>query len=157
MTTQIRLYLEIGAAVVLAIAFSLFVHHERAVGEQKIAASDAKALAAARKQADAETALNLERAAKADAGAISAQKAVDDYRAAHPDTPVRLCYPDSSVPGMPTISAADLKLKGAGTRPAVVPEVPGRSESGPDIAAELDAIVQAAGRLAVVYTDRQQR
>lgn len=157
MPAQIRLYLEIAAAVVLLAAFGLYTLHERSVGKQSIEASDTKALDAAKKQADAETALNLERAAKADAGAVSAQKAVDDYRVAHPDTPVRLCYPDSSVPGMPAISAADLKLKGAGTRPAVIPEVPGRSESGPDIAAELDAIVQAAGRLAVVYTDRQQR
>lgn len=157
MTTQIRLYLEIGAAVVLLIAFGLFVHHERTVGAQKIEASDAKALSAAKTQADAETALNLERAATADAGAVSAQKAVDDYRAAHPDTPLRLCYSDSSVPGMPKVSPSDLKFKGPGTGSASLPEVPGRSESGPDVASELDAIVQAAQRLDVLYADRQQR
>lgn len=157
MTTQIRLYLEIGAAVVLAIAFSLFVHHERAVGEQKIAASDAKALAAARKQADAETALNLERAAKADAGAISAQKAVDDYRTANPIGPVRLCTnTNHSQRGVRQAGPQNSGTPGPGPGADTVRTVPDGT-AGPDIGPGLDALVQAAGRLATLYSDQQQR
>lgn len=156
MLSQIRLYIEIGAAAVLLIAFGLFVHHERTVGAEHITQADAKAQDAARKQADAETQLNLAKAAKADEVASSAQKAVDDYRTAHPEQPIRLCYSSDSVPGLPQVSPGDLKLKNSPTRSAALPEVPGRSE-GPDIAPELNAIVQAAQRLDILYAERQQR
>jgi len=155
--TSIRLYVEIAAGLILLIAFGLFVHHERAVGEQKIEASDIKALAAAKKQADAETALNLERAAKADAGAASAQKAVDDYRTSHPEQPVRLCLTtNSGQPGVPKASPPNGSPPSAGPGPAAVREVQS-GDPGPDIGPGLDALVQAAGRLAVVYSNRQQR
>lgn len=153
---QIRTYLEIAAAVVLAIGFALFVHHERAIGEQKIEASDAKATAAAQRQADAETALNNERAAKADIGADHDQQVVDDYRASHPDGAIRLCRPDNRVAGLPSTGATGGKAPGPGTGPNPVREVPGGSE-GPDVSAELDAIVQAAERLAILNADWEHR
>jgi len=154
MTT--RLYLEIAAAVVLAIAFGLFVHHERAVGALKINTADAKALQAAHEKADAQTALNLERAAKADAGAVSAQKAVDDYRAAHPEQPIRLCHSDNSQPGVPKGSPANQSAPSAGPGPAPLREVQSGT-AGADIGPGLDALVQAASRLAVLYANQQQR
>jgi hypothetical protein len=155
-TTQIRLYLEIAAAIVLAIAVGLFVHHERAVGAEKINTADAKALQAAQRQADAQTQLNLERAAKADAGAISAQKAVDDYRASHPEQPIRLCHADSSVPGVSKGSPTNQSPPSSGAGPATVREVQSGTV-GADIGPSLDALVQAASRLAVLYSNQQQR
>jgi hypothetical protein len=155
---NIRLYVEIAAVIVLGVAFGLFVHHERIVGEQKIEASDAKAQDAAKKQADAETALNLERAKKADEGADRAQAAVNQYRHDHPEQPIRLCHADNRI-GLPRPGgAAAASVGGAGPQSIVVPAVPDRGESeGPDIAPELDALVSAAARLAVLYTDLQQR
>lgn len=54
--TPIRGYIEAGAAVVLLIGFGLFVHHERAVGEAKVIASDQKAAAIAEQRDTALTA-----------------------------------------------------------------------------------------------------
>jgi len=153
MTT--RLYLEIAAAVVLAIAFGLFVHHERAVGAMKINTADAKALQAAHEKADVETALNLERAAKADAGAVSAQKAVDDYVAAQPIEPVRLCANNRlPVPGQG--STADPASQDPRTGSTAVPQVQGGTP-GPDIGPGLDELVLSASRVAVLYNNLQQR
>lgn len=45
-TLPIRDYLYAGAIVILLIAFMLFVHHERSVGEAKVVAADQKAVAA---------------------------------------------------------------------------------------------------------------
>lgn len=45
MTTQIRLYLEIAAVVVLLSAFGLYTLHERHVGEAKIEKADATVVA----------------------------------------------------------------------------------------------------------------
>lgn len=158
MPPQIRLYLELGAVAVLAIAFGLYTMHERSVGATQVHTADAKALNAARRQADAETQLNNERAAQADAGADRAQKAVDDYRAAHPAEPFRLCHPNDSVVGVREGGAAAGRQPGAGAGSAAVPTVPRGGESqGPDIAPELDALVSAAQRLDILYTDDQGR
>lgn len=152
MSTQIRLYLEIAAGIVLLSAFGLYTWHERSVGQEKIEASDAKALSAAKAQADAETALNLERASKADAGAVSAQKAVDDYLAAHPEQPIRLCIASNSKPSLPSGSPHTGSPSNPAPGSATLSEVPGR-----DIRPDLDAIVRAAERLDILYADRQQR
>lgn len=155
--TPIRLYLEIAAAIVLCAAFALFVHHERVVGEQKIEVSDAKALDAAKKAADIETALNIARATKADAGADHDQQIIDDYRTAHPEQPVRLCHAaNGSQPAMPTGEAPHGGPPGAGSSPDLIRAVQDRT-AGPDIGPGIDALVQAAGRLATLYTDRQSR
>lgn len=156
MTNQVRAYLELAAVAVLGIGFALFVHHERAIGEQKIEASDAKAKSAAHDKAVAETALNLERAAKADAGADHDQQILDDYRAAHPEQPVRVCHADGRVAGVPAVSGADRGAAGAGAGSSPVREVQDGTP-GPDIGPGLDAIVQAAGRMATLYADRQRR
>jgi len=155
---QVRLYLELGAVAVLLTAFGLYTWHERNVGAQKIESADARAQAAAQKQADAETALKLEKARKADEGADRAQAAVDQYRRDHPDQPIRLCHANNSV-GLPRPGSATTTVPGGpGAGSATVPQVLGGGQSeGPDIAPELDALVSAASRLAVLYTNLQQR
>jgi hypothetical protein len=155
---QIRLYLELGAVAVLLTAFGLYTWHERSVGAQKIEAADIRAKDAAKKQADAETALNLEKAKKADEGADRVQAAVDQYRRDHPEQPIRVCHANNSV-GLPRPGGAPTPgVGGPGAGSSTVPEVPGGGQSeGPDIAPELDALVSAASRLAVLYTDLQQR
>lgn len=45
-TIPLKDYVYLGAIIVLLIAFGLFVHHERVIGEQKVEAADAKAVAA---------------------------------------------------------------------------------------------------------------
>jgi hypothetical protein len=45
-TLPLKDYLYAGAILVLVIAFMLFVHHERSVGEAKVVAADQKAVAA---------------------------------------------------------------------------------------------------------------
>ena len=160
MSVQIRLYLEIAAVIILCAAFALFVHHERVVGEAKIEASDAKALGAAKKQAAAETALNIAKADKADAGADHDQKLIDDYRTAHPVEPVRLCHStNSSQPIVSKGQAADGSPAGTSPGLAPLPEVldGDQSVAGPDISPDIDALVRAAGRLDVLYADRQKR
>lgn len=156
MTTQIRLYLEIAAAVVLLVAFGLFVHHERTVGAEHITQADVKAQEAARKQADAETALNLERAAKADAGAVSAQKAVDDYVAKQPVDSVWLCA-NSRIPVPGEGSSPNAVPQSAGTGTTAVREVQNRDAKPIDIGPNLDELVLSASRVAVLYNDLQQR
>lgn len=156
MTTQIRLYVEIASAIVLLAAFALFVHHERVVGAEHISAADAKALSAAKDRDDAQTALNIERAAKADAGARSAQDAVDAYVAAHPTEPSRVCYSYSSQPVPSKGSAAVKSAPSAGTGSAPVREVQNR-DAGPNIGPGIDELVLSASHLAALYADRQQR
>lgn len=156
MSTQIRLYEELAAVLILLTAFGLYTWHERSVGAQKIETADAKALQADKSRADAETALNLSRAATADAGAASAQKAVDAYVAAHPDGPVRLCHADSGLRPVPPGSAALKAPADAGTGPAAVRAVQDGTP-GPDIGPGLDALVRAAAAVATLYEDRQQR
>jgi hypothetical protein len=156
MTAQIRIYLELAAIAIILGAFTWYTVHERGIGEQKIEAADAKAEAAAKAKAAAETALNLARAAQADAGADHDQKLIDDYRATHPEQPVRLCHPNSSVAGLPKGSTVDGGTASAGAGPAPLREVQDGTP-GPDIGPGLDALVQAAGRMATLYSDHQKR
>lgn len=164
MPIQIRLYLEIGAAVVLLAAFGLFVHHERQIGAQTVSRADARALGEAQKRADAETALNHERAAKAQEIASNVQQKVDDYVAAHaqPDgkpEPIRLCRSAGDrLPGRGEAGPLAARADGAGTGSAALPAVPAGGESeGPDVSPELDEIVRSAARVAVLYDELQQR
>lgn len=156
MTSIERTIIEVLVLIALICGAILYLEHRGAV---KIEAADKKAQIAAQKQADAQTALNLAKASKADEVASASQKAVDDYRAAHPEQPIRLCHTNSSLASVPKTASTDGSAKSAGTRSATVPEVSGRSESvaGPDIAADLDSIVQAAQRLAIIDSDRQKR
>lgn len=53
--TNIKLYLDLAAAAILALAVGWFVHHERTIGRQEIQNADAKLVAAtARINSDAE-------------------------------------------------------------------------------------------------------
>lgn len=152
-----RAYIELAAAAVLALAFGLYTWHERSVGATAVHTADANAMIAARKLADTQTVLNQERAAKADAGAASVQKAVDDYRTAHPEQPMRLCVTTNSrIPSLPKAGAIDGGAANPAAGSAAISEVPGRSE-GADVGPSLDAIVRAAQRVDVLYADRQQR
>lgn len=163
MTTQIRLYLEIAAVVAVLAVVALFVHHERAVGAEKVHTADAKALQAAREKSDAQTKLNQERATKAEENAKSAQNAVDQYIRSHaqPDgkpEPVRMCHANNSQPVPAQGSGPKPSPESAGTGSAAVSKVPGGGEGeGPDIAPELNELVLSAARVAVLYTDLQRR
>ena len=151
----IRAYLEIAAAIVLAIAFGLYTWHERTVGAENIHTADAKALQAAQKQADAETQLNLAKASKADEVAASAQKAVDTYVAAQPIEPVRLCSNNRiQLPAQGSTVIPTAQSGGTGSNP--VPQVQSGT-AGPDIGAGLTELVLSAARVAVLYNDLQQR
>jgi len=155
-------YLQWGgiAVGILALggAFAGYTVHERGIGEQKIEAADQRAREADKKRAEAETALNLAKAKKADEGADRAQAAVDQYRHDHPEQPIRLCRANGSV-GVPSPGGASAAVPGGpSARPAAIPEVPkGGASEGPDIAPEFDALVSAAARLAVLYGNLQQR
>lgn len=155
-TAQIRTYLEIAAVVILGIAIALFIHHERETGAAKLDAADAKALVAAKSQADAQTQLNIERAAKAEAGADHDQQIVNDYRAAHPDGAVRLCHADNSVPGVPAAGGAVGGTQDSGAGSSSLSGVPA-SVAGPDISGGLAIIVRAASRLAIQDREFQAR
>lgn len=156
MTTQIRLYIEIAAVVVLLSAFGLYTWHERTVGAEHISQADAKAQSAAQKQADAETALNLAKAAKADEVASSAQKAVDDYVAKQPIDSVWLCA-NNRIPEPAQGSAPVSAAQGSGTGAAPVREVQNRDAQPVNIGPNLDELVLSASRVAVLYNDLQQR
>jgi hypothetical protein len=151
-----RGYIELAAGLVLAIAFGLYTWHERTVGATAVHTADAKALVAAHQLADAQTILNNERAAKADAGAASVQKAVDDYRNAHPEQPVSVCHANNRVSVLPAAGASNPGATAASAGPAVVPQVPDGTP-GPDIRPGLDAIVSVAEQLAIRLANFQQR
>ncbi len=154
-TTQIRLYLEIAAVLVLLAAFGLYTWHERTVGAEHISQADAKAQSAAQKQADAETQLNLAKAAKADEVAASAQKAVDTYVASQPIEPVRLCSNSRlPIPGQGSRPNPTAQSTGAG--PNALPKVQSGTV-GADIGPGFTEIVLSAARVAVLYNDLQQR
>jgi hypothetical protein len=153
LTTQIRLYLEIGAAVVLLIAFGLFVHHERAVGAQKIEASDAKATAAVQALAAAQTQHLQDLSTQAEQAAAHEQQTVDAYSLAHPVGIVRLCNQDQRVPGLPKTSTTAGGTPSAGPGPAPVPTVP----ASPDIGPNLGELMLDAARLATLHAEWQHR
>ena len=154
-TLEVKLAIAAGLLVIGLVTLGLYHHHVLIEGEQKIEASDAKALDAAKKQADAETALNREKASKADEIQDATQKAVADYAAAHAPV-VRVCHTSNSVPGVPKTSAPIGNPTGASAGPAAVPAVPD-SAPGPDIGPGLAAIVSAAATVANIYRDCQTR
>jgi hypothetical protein len=152
-STAERWLIEILIVAALASGLVLYLEHR---GAERIEAADQKALDAAAKQAEAETALNAEKANKADEVADASQKAIDSYIAAHPIEPVRVCHASNSVPGVPKASAAHSGPQSPSAGPATVPGVPD-STAGPDIGPGLAIIVQAAERLAIIDADRQKR
>jgi hypothetical protein len=148
-----RILIEIVLAIALIGAITVYLEHK---GAARVEAADAKAEAAQKKQADAETALNVEKAAKADAGAQHDQQIVDDYRTAHPEQPVRLCHASSAVSKLPATGAANGGPTSTGAGPDTVSQV-STGSAGPDISPELDAIVRAAERVDILYAQRQHQ
>jgi hypothetical protein len=157
MTAEIKAYLGIGIALILAAVVGWYTVHERGIEHKKDVAADNTALAVAHKEAVAETDANIAKANTADLGADHDQQVIDAYRAAHPEQPVRLCHAaGDSVAGVRPVGAADGRAQSAGAGSAAIPEMPAGT-AGPDIRPGLDALVRAAGRLDVLYADRQQR
>jgi hypothetical protein len=154
--TPYRLYIELAAAAVLIGGFAMFVWHERQVGATAVHTADANAQNAARKQAEAESLLNTERATKAEEQAASAQKAIDQYRADHPEQPVSVCHANNRVAVLPAAGAANPGAAAAGSGSAALPQVPDGTP-GPDIRPGLDAIVSVAEQLAIRFADLQHR
>ena len=151
-----RLYIELAAAAVLIGGFAMFIWHERQVGATAVHTADANAQNAARKQAEAESLLNTERATKAEEQAASAQQAIDKYRADHPEQPVSVCHANNRVSVLPAASAIGAGAPAAGAGPAAVSQVPDGTP-GPDIRQGLDAIVSVAEQLAIRLGNFQQR
>lgn len=156
MTAEIKTYMGIGLALIAAAAIGWFALHERGAEHKKDVAVDAKALTVAKAKADEGTKANIVKATQAETGADHDQQIIDDYRAAHPEQPVRLCHASNSVAGMPEAGAADGRAQSSGPGSAAVREVQDGTP-GPDIGPGLDALVRAAGRLAVIDAERQQR
>lgn len=157
MTTEIKVYLGLGLVLIVACVVGWFALHERGVEHKADVAVDDKALVVAHNEAVAETAANIATANTADLGAEHDQKVIDDYRRAHPEQPVRVCHAaGDSVAGVRAAGAADGGPQGAGAGPAALQQV-SDGTPGPDIRPGLDALVRAAGRLDVLYSDRQRR
>jgi hypothetical protein len=157
--SELKLYFGLaGAAIVLA-AFTWWSVHRENVGEQKIIKKDDAALAVRHTEVVAQTAANIAKADAADSGADHDQQVIDAYRAAHPQQPVRLCVSTgNSVQRSPTNQTANGGTPGPGPGSAAVREVQdGAAQPGPDIGPGLDALVQAAGRVATLYRDEQLR
>lgn len=151
-----RLYIELAAVAVLLAGFGMYTWHERDVGATKVHTADANAQNAARKQAEAESLLNTERATKAEEQSASAQKAIDQYRADHPESPVSVCHANNRVAVLPTTGPTHPGAAAASPGPAAVSQVPDRTP-GPDIRPGLDAIVSVAEQLAIRFAQFQQR
>jgi len=152
----VRLYAEIGATLLLLALFAAWSVHERHLGAEKITQADARALSAAHEKMVAQSALEAFKASQADLGADRVQAAVDQYRATHPDGPIRLCSTHNRPSGMPQATAPAGSAQDPGTRSTALPEVPSGSP-GLDLSAEFDAILSSAERLAVLYADQQGR
>ena len=148
----IRAYLEIAAAIVLAIAFGLYTLHERHVGQSAIQASDAKASAAAKALSEAQTKHLQDLSTQAELAAAHEQKTLDNYALSHPIGPVRLCQDPGSA-GVPKASTAASGTANTSAGPAAVSAVPAR----PDIGPGLTELVLSASRLATLYAEYQQR
>ena len=146
----------LAALVILIGAFGWYTVHEQHVGAVRVEQADLKALAAAKALADAQTLAEANKALAAHKEAQNAQDAVDAYRAAHPDTPIRLCNENHSGPGVPAARPVIGGTKGAGARPPAVPAMPAGSTS-PDIRPALNEIVLSAARLAIIEREFQQR
>lgn len=149
----IRAYLEIAAAIVLAIAFGLYTVHERHEGQAAIKASDAKAEAAAKALADAETKHAQDLSNQAEQAARNEQKTVDNYAISHPIGPVRLCNQDTGSAGVPKASTAHSGATSPSTGPDPIPAV----SRGPDLGPGLSELMLDAARLASIDREWQQR
>lgn len=149
----IRLYAEIAAGLILIIAFGLFVHHERAVGAQKILASDTAAEAALKKLTDAQTAHEQELATQAEQAAKNEQKAIDNYALTHPVGVVRLCGANPGGSRVPQTSPIVSGTQDPSPRPDPLSAVP----ASPDIGPALSDLMQSAARLAITVREFQQR
>lgn len=150
------------AIVLLSAGAGWFIYHDHVEiqkGRDQIEASDKKAGAALDQKVQAETAHKAALAAQAHQGALDAQKAVDDFAAAHPTGPVRLCTANPRSGGLPQAGQAGSGATGAVARPDPLQGVPGRDAGapGPDISPDLDALVLAAQRLAIIDREWQQR
>ena len=158
--SELKLYFGLaGAAIVLA-AFTWWSVHERGVEHKKDVATDNAALAVRHTEVVAQTAQNIAKADAADSGADHDQQIIDAYRAAHPEQPVRLCVSTgNSGQRSAANQTADRGAQGSGPGSTPVREVQnGNAQSaGPDVGPDLDALVQAAGRLATLYRDEQRR
>lgn len=146
-------YLWAGLAVALTIAGAYFVHHERAIGEQKVLAADAAARAALDAKVKQQTQALQAKADALENARVATQKTLDDYMSAHPVGAVVMCGNARS--GGTGVSKASGSTNGSSTGSDVVPEVPGRSAPR-DIGPALDTIVRAASALAGYYSETRE-
>lgn len=140
--------------VVALIAWGLWaVHHERDIGRRQVIAADTKARAEEDAKNAAQLAVMTAQAAKAESDRATTQAVFDGYLSQHPVHSVLVCNPSNN--GKPAGSAGQgSSAAGSGPGPASVPQVSGGSR---DIGPALDTIVQAAGRLAILYKDAQSQ
>jgi hypothetical protein len=146
-------YLWAALAVLMAVGFAAYNHHERAIGEQKVLAADSAARAAAEAQVKK---IRDDLQAKADTAEkkrVATQKALDDYMSAHPVGTVLVC--SNSRSGNPRVSAPSSAAVSSPSGPVAIPEVPGRSAPR-DIGPALDTIVRAASAMAGFYGETQE-
>lgn len=149
---MIRIYIALGGALAILIALAIFGYHERNLEHTKDATHDTQASVKVEKAADAETEANAVASALAHQGAKNAQKAVDDYLAAHPvDLSVRNATPVSRgcVPEARTLASG---VAGAGAGAAPSSAVPGGGEN-----LALAEVVSSFARLAILDSERQAR
>lgn len=157
--TELKLYFGLAAGAIVLAAFTWWSVHERGIEHKKDVATDNAALAVRHTEVVAQTAENIAKADAADSGADHDQQVIDAYRAAHPEQPVRLCISTgNSGQRSPANQTGNSGAAGSGPGSAAVREVQdGAAQPGPDIGPGLDALVQAAGRVATLYVDEQKR
>lgn len=149
-------YIWAGLAVLMAVGFAAFIHHERLIGEQKVIAADAAARAVLeakvqKQQADLQT-----KADAAEKARVATQKTLDDYMSAHPVGPVLVCSnARSSGSGVPETTVPTARPGGTGPGPLAVSEVPERGATR-DIGPALDTIVRAASAMGGLYRETQE-
>lgn len=156
MIPNIRLYLELGAAAVLVMAFLLFVHHERSIGAANLQHSIAQATATAERNAAAQTAALQLKSDTAALEASHAQARLDDYVRDYPLPSVRVCVATRRPASVPEAGVAAGSVGTASAGPDPVQPVPDGAP-GPDISRGLSAIVLAAGSMAVNLRELQAR
>lgn len=144
-----------AAAVVALIGWHLWtVHEAKVTARAEVYAADATARADEDKKIAAQEATMKAQADQAEKTRESTQTAFDSYVSAHPVGAVLMCSPPSDHGQLPSGTPQNGGAAGAGTGPASVPKVPAGSR---DIGPALDTIVQAAGRLAILYQDAQSQ
>lgn len=148
-------YLWAALAVALTLGGAYFVHHERVIGEQKVVAADAAAVAREHAQAVKDQAVIQAMADQAEKNRVATQKSLDDYMSAHPVGAVFVCnQPRSSgSAGLPQVAPAHPSDAVSGAGPATVPAV----STGVDIGPDLATVVRAAGTVATLYRQYQQQ